>query len=140
MPDNKEVPTPENGLATKPVSAAVAPATPTTTTTSTTSVTATATETTTVPVVEETDLDEQDIETYTKDKSFKSLLLAIPKRILELIIKVIGGKGAVLAIGTYLFMYTEKIPLWAWLLLVVIFIGGRYADKLIDRLTPKGTF
>jgi hypothetical protein len=91
-------------------------------------------------VEEEEDIDQENIEELTKDKSFKSLLMAVPKRILELIIKVIGGKGAVLAIGTYLFMYTEKIPLWAWLLLVVIFIGGRYADKLIDRLVPGGTF
>jgi hypothetical protein len=139
MPD-KETTNPEN---ISPIPAPVTPTVePTTTTTSTTSVTASVSETSTVPVVEEVeeDIDQENIEELTKDKSFKNLLAAVPKRILELIIKVVGGKGAVLAVGTYLFIYTEKIPLWAWLLLVVIFIGGRYADKLIDRLTPKGTF
>jgi hypothetical protein len=82
------------------------------------------------------DTDEAQVKALTKDTSVKNLLASVVKRFLELLIKLIGGKGIVLVVSTYLFLTTDKVPLWAWLVAVVLFIGGRYADKLIEKIVP----
>jgi hypothetical protein len=81
------------------------------------------------------DADDAQVKALTKDATVKKLLSGVFKRFLELLIKLIGGKGIVLIVTTYLFL-VDRVPLWAWLVAVVLFIGGRYADKLLDKLVP----
>ena len=88
---------------------------------------------------EEQDQDDQQIsEILTAAKnSTKQLALGVVKRILELLIKFIGVKGIVFGLTTYLYLTTDKINLYVWLAVTLVFIGGRYLDKFMDK-SPFG--
>ena len=64
----------------------------------------------------------------------KQLALAIWKRVLELLVKLVGVKGLFFGVSTYLFtsMGSEKFSIWIWVLSGILLIGGTYADKIID--------
>ena len=88
-------------------------------------------------IIDPDDKDASDLITAAHN-SAKELGIGIWKRFLELMIKLMGIKGLFFAVCTYLFLATDKVPLWLWATSGVMMIGGTYADLFIDKIVPKG--
>ena len=70
---------------------------------------------------------------YHKNATVPQLLLAIWKRFLELIIKLLGLKGLILVLDVYLII-DGKVPAWTFLVVAGIVLGGRMGENLIDKV------
>ena len=70
---------------------------------------------------------------YHKNATVPQLLLAIWKRFLELIIKLLGLKGLILVLDVYLII-DGKVPAWTFLVVAGIVLGGRMSENLIDKV------
>ena len=68
----------------------------------------------------------------TEERSCKQLAASIPKRGLELCVKLLGIKGAVFVVATVL-LAMGRIESWMWLIAAAGVIGGSFGQKLIDK-------
>ena len=67
--------------------------------------------------------------------SSKELGLGVWKRVLELLIKIIGVKGLFFGICTYFYFYGgEKVPMWLWAFSGLILVGGSYVDLFMAKI------
>jgi len=60
-----------------------------------------------------------------KEASWRDLFIAIPKRLVALVGKMIGVKMLVLYGATALLLFTDKFPAWAWLIITGVVLFGR---------------
>ena len=60
----------------------------------------------------------------------KDLLVSIPKRFLEVIVKFLSVKGVIFVIGTWLYL-TGTLPTWGWLCIAGVVIFGREFLKYV---------
>ena len=67
------------------------------------------------------------------DYSFLEMIKKIPSRLVTLLYKLMGIKGACLALATWL-QINGSIESWAWVLVVLIVIFGREALKFIAEI------
>jgi hypothetical protein len=51
---------------------------------------------------------------------------------------MIGVKGMVFGLTTYLFLATDKISWYVWVISILLLIGGRYLDTFLARVNPTG--
>lgn len=70
----------------------------------------------------------------TERRTFKQLLRSLPKRAIELLIKVISKKGLALALATVLLL-VGLIDQWVWFAVIGLFIGASTGEKIIGRMT-----
>lgn len=70
----------------------------------------------------------------TERRTFAQLLKSVPKRLIELLIKLISKKGFVLLLGTGL-LALQIIDQWVWFALAGLFIGASTGEKIIGRMT-----
>lgn len=70
----------------------------------------------------------------TEKRSCGELLRSLPKRFVELLIKLISRKGVVLVLATGLLILTI-IDQWVWFAVVGLFIGDSVGSKIIERMT-----
>lgn len=73
-------------------------------------------------------------EHLTERRSCGELLKSLPKRFIELLIKLISRKGVVLLLATGLLML-QIIDQWVWFAVVGLFIGDSVGSKIIERMT-----
>ena len=69
----------------------------------------------------------------TEQRTMLVLLKSIPKRLIELVIKLISVKGFVLALATWL-LVMGRIESWVWYAVAVIVIGAKLGDKAISNI------
>jgi hypothetical protein len=69
----------------------------------------------------------------TEQRKFTELFKSIPKRILELCIKILGIKGVVLGISIWL-IYKGKLDSWAFVVIIAIVIAEKGAMKFLENL------
>ena len=67
------------------------------------------------------------------NESFMSLLTSIPKRLFEVIIKLLSVKGCVFAIATWLYV-AGTLPTWGWLCIAGILVFGRDFLKYMKEI------
>lgn len=70
----------------------------------------------------------------TEERSLWVLLKSIPKRLAELVIKMISTKGLILAIAVFL-AYRQVLDSWALLVVFFLVIGGKTLDKFLDKFS-----
>ena len=70
----------------------------------------------------------------TERRTFGQLVKSLPKRFIELLIKLVSKKGLVLLLGTGLLIF-NVIDQWVWFALVGLFIGASTGEKIIGRMT-----
>lgn len=73
-------------------------------------------------------------EYLTERRSCGELLKSLPKRFIELLIKLISRKGVVLLLATGL-LILQIIDQWVWFAVVGLFIGDSVGSKIIERMT-----
>ncbi len=66
-------------------------------------------------------------------RTFGSLARDVPKRLVELVIKMVGAKGLFFAVATVL-LALRVIDGWQWIAVGSVFVGTRAAEKLIGRI------
>ncbi len=70
-------------------------------------------------------------------QSFKTLLAAIPKRIIGLVSKAISIKVVMFGVGVVLYLKTERFDQWALLALAAIVIFGREALDVVKAFMQR---
>lgn len=70
----------------------------------------------------------------TERRTFKQLLCSLPKRAVELLIKIISKKGLALALATALLL-VNMIDQWVWFAVIGLFIGASTGEKIIGRMS-----
>lgn len=70
------------------------------------------------------------------EKTAGQLFLDLPKRFLGLLNKLLSMKTLVFAVATVL-MVKSSLPYWVWLIVAVMVILGREADKHLPALFEK---
>jgi hypothetical protein len=73
----------------------------------------------------------------TTGRSLGSLLRDIPKRFVELLIKLAGAKGLAFVAATLL-LWFGKLDGWEWVAVASIFVATKAAEKLIGNIQVRG--
>jgi hypothetical protein len=62
--------------------------------------------------------------------TLRELLRAVPKRLVELVVKLASAKGLVFVLATAVWLGTDRMDFWQWLACAGLLVGSRTIEKL----------